>query len=229
MPLSAVHTLQRRLPDCHLRLLLRTFTKRLIHVLMQTPMPGTRCRYGCYLYWQLHSHKALFSDVDGEDGEDSEQAQLSLPTSFGMLAVITVVVAGARRLLGRWGFTPAQGLVCFLLAWLTAVAIVVVVGVLPHRLKLQRHMADMRGGGGGGMPACAVDSWFTACMCSLRALLAWPIADKGSPSLRVVHAFVLAPAGPAGACVMRWRLHSDALQSGVLIVCARTMHHIGVQ
>ena len=48
------------------------------------------CRYICYLYWQLKTHKDMFT---GEEGGDEEHPVLSIVAAFGALAVITIIVA----------------------------------------------------------------------------------------------------------------------------------------
>ena len=63
--------------------------KRLVHG-EEGDSNGMCCRYICYLYWQLKTHKDMFT---GEEGGDEEHPVLSIVAAFGALAVITIIVA----------------------------------------------------------------------------------------------------------------------------------------
>jgi hypothetical protein len=57
------------------------------------------CSYACYLYFQLGTHKDLFSSEEEEGGE---QAQLSVGTSLSALAAITITVSFASECVVMW-------------------------------------------------------------------------------------------------------------------------------
>lgn len=49
--------------------------------------------YGCYLWFQMHTHHHLFEAAEEEGEEEVEMPKMNMPSALAALAIVTVITS----------------------------------------------------------------------------------------------------------------------------------------